>query len=630
MPRFALLLVLALAASASAQTSRLVVWGSPSGGVQHPPVLGAEPAAQVAAGTFSSVVLREDGTVVVWGSADAPPAGLDEVVQVESGGATVARLADGTVRAWGVGPIVDDLPSGLAGVTQISVGDRRALALHADGTVTGWGTGDGVPPGLANVTQVSVGEQMAAALHEDGTVTSWPFSAPDGLDRVTQVAAGYDQVVALRDDGTVVAWGHPFSEGLDVPPGLDDVVFVAAWYESYAVRADGSVVSWNYTTAPPGLPPIARLDVGDDHVIAQTADGQVVTWGLNEFGQVPVPHGLDGIRAVSAGSFHALALREDRTVAAWGADTWGAASETPDDLGEVASIAAGDDVSIAIRTDGSVVSWGATWNGQRPPSGLQNAVQADTEELHSAVLFADGSVQNWGWDYDTSSWSGVTQIALTYLGITGLRADGTLVTVGSAPEPPPDLGPVVQISAGQEFVVGLLADGTVRAWGRNQYGQTDVPGDLADVVQVTAGSWHALALRSDGSVVSWGQSGPPPAGLMADAVSAGRFYSLALVGAVTVDAEPGTPSSSLTALRSLAPNPASGPVTVRYDLATPGPVLLDVLDLRGRRLATLAEGTRPAGAHEEAWDPGALPAGTYVVRLRAGGTVQARRVTVVR
>jgi alpha-tubulin suppressor-like RCC1 family protein len=53
----------------------------------------------------------------------------------------------------------------------------------------------------------------------------------------------------------------------------------------------------------------------------------------------------------------------------------------------------------------------------------------------------------------------------------------------------------------------LKADGTVVAWGNNDYGQTDVPVGLGNVVAIAAGDSHNLALKADGTVVAWGWNG---------------------------------------------------------------------------------------------------------------------------
>ena len=59
------------------------------------------------------------------------------------------------------------------------------------------------------------------------------------------------------------------------------------------------------------------------------------------------------------------------------------------------------------------------------------------------------------------------------------------------------------ISAGDGYTVGLKADGTVAAVGKNEYGQCDVS-DWRDIVSVSAGSAHTVGLKSDGTVVAVG------------------------------------------------------------------------------------------------------------------------------
>jgi hypothetical protein len=76
--------------------------------------------------------------------------------------------------------------------------------------------------------------------------------------------------------------------------------------------------------------------------------------------------------------------------------------------------------------------------------------------------------------------------------------------------------------------------------------------------------------------------------------------------------------------------------TVAFSLPRAGAVTLDVIDLRGRRVATLVDGAAyAAGRHELAWTAGGaagrtLPSGVYLVRLRNGGETAVARVAVVR
>ncbi|HKQ59486.1 MAG TPA: FlgD immunoglobulin-like domain containing protein [Candidatus Eisenbacteria bacterium] len=83
------------------------------------------------------------------------------------------------------------------------------------------------------------------------------------------------------------------------------------------------------------------------------------------------------------------------------------------------------------------------------------------------------------------------------------------------------------------------------------------------------------------------------------------------------------------------PNPARFSVTWAYALPEPAPMIVEVFDLDGRRVRTVADGMRPAGQGQVRWDlrdASARPvsAGIYMVRARMGGQVWTRRVAVVR
>ncbi len=78
------------------------------------------------------------------------------------------------------------------------------------------------------------------------------------------------------------------------------------------------------------------------------------------------------------------------------------------------------------------------------------------------------------------------------------------------------------------------------------------------------------------------------------------------------------------------PNPFTDATTVRFRLPAAGPVRLGVYDLAGRRVAALLDGTRPAGEHAVAWEPGPLAAGVYYLRLEAAGRTAAARCVKLR
>ncbi len=90
------------------------------------------------------------------------------------------------------------------------------------------------------------------------------------------------------------------------------------------------------------------------------------------------------------------------------------------------------------------------------------------------------------------------------------------------------------------------------------------------------------------------------------------------------------PAADAFALAVPFPNPARGAVTLRYSLPEAADVTLAVFDVLGRRVAVLADGTVPAGAHEASLDVDGLPSGVYLVRLTAGTQHAAQRLVVVR
>ena len=98
--------------------------------------------------------------------------------------------------------------------------------------------------------------------------------------------------------------------------------------------------------------------------------------------------------------------------------------------------------------------------------------------------------------------------------------------------------------------------------------------------------------------------------------------------AVLVDASAAPPADRFAV--SVAPNPVRGRATVRYALDRPGAVRVDVLDLRGRVVARLADGDRGAGTHAAEWRADGLAAGAYTVRLMGQGRARTVRATVVR
>jgi len=83
-----------------------------------------------------------------------------------------------------------------------------------------------------------------------------------------------------------------------------------------------------------------------------------------------------------------------------------------------------------------------------------------------------------------------------------------------------------------------------------------------------------------------------------------------------------------------APNPTSGALRLRYGVPAQTAVHLSVLDLQGREVAVLAQGTQPPGWSWASWNgetrSGRAPGGVYFIRLRAGSRQIVQRFALVR
>ena len=84
------------------------------------------------------------------------------------------------------------------------------------------------------------------------------------------------------------------------------------------------------------------------------------------------------------------------------------------------------------------------------------------------------------------------------------------------------------------------------------------------------------------------------------------------------------------ALRPVAPDPARGPVFVQFAVPRDGEARVQVLDVSGREVATLAAGLHQAGLHTVRWDSGVAPAGVYYLRLESQGRQQSRKFVLLR
>ena len=102
--------------------------------------------------------------------------------------------------------------------------------------------------------------------------------------------------------------------------------------------------------------------------------------------------------------------------------------------------------------------------------------------------------------------------------------------------------------------------------------------------------------------------------------------------AIESSAMPGEPRSFHLAQNY--PNPFNHATHISFTLQQPAAVSLQVFNTHGQLVATLVEGTRPAGTYQTAWDGRdaqgqAVSSGAYIVRLDAGGQQATRKMILI-
>ncbi len=265
-----------------------------------------------------------------------PPAGLSNVVAIAAGSYfNLALIYGGTVVGWGQnGSGQITIPAGLSNVVAIAAGENHSLALTATGTVIGWGDNSAgqttIPSGLSNVVAISAFGEQSLALTASGSVVSWGDNSagqrniPVSLTNAIAISAGDYFDLALTAAGNVVAWGSNTYGQTNVPAGLSNVVAIAAgsslgnaqsW--GLALTSGGQVVGWGgnsfgQISIPSGLSNVVAIATGWYDSMALKADGTVVAWGASgaNYGQLTPPAGLSNVVAIAGGNVHSLALVE--------------------------------------------------------------------------------------------------------------------------------------------------------------------------------------------------------------------------------------------------------------------------------------------------------------------------------
>jgi alpha-tubulin suppressor-like RCC1 family protein len=511
------------------------------------------------AGASFSLALRTGGTVWTWG---------DNSVGQLGDGTTSPSLTPRPVVCGAVAGDPDhcSVDGHLKGVQSIAAGNQAAMALLDNGTVLIWGTNSKFNNTNDSITPVYVVCGVADAAHCSGSV----------LTNVSQIAIGFSHDLILLDDGTVLGWGTNNNGNLgNNQPGVPSATPVqvsglssgssitaitVGQNFSFALKSDGSVLAWGNnnngqlgdgtaTSKSTPVPVVCRqqdaagsafcsgarylqgvtaLAAGNGSSFGLLADGSMLSWGSNAFGQLG-----DGTTAPRRVPANVCAIGASAPCLVTNNNVLYGVSKT---FGSSLSNSA-----YAIESDGTVLAWGSNSNGQ---IGDGTTAQRTTPVQVSGL----------------GSGSGVTAIAAGGLHCLALKSNGTALSWGNnsngqlgngtifaktAPVQTLGLGSgsgVIALASGDKSTLALRSDGSVLAWGNNANGQLgngtlanmntpiqvvcragDVPastfcssaGYLQGVTAVATGT-SSLALLNDGTVLAWGANG---AGQLGDGTS---------------------------------------------------------------------------------------------------------------
>ena len=84
-----------------------------------------------------------------------------------------------------------------------------------------------------------------------------------------------------------------------------------------------------------------------------------------------------------------------------------------------------------------------------------------------------------------------------------------------------------------------------------------------------------------------------------------------------------------TALTAIYPNPASGIVTIDFTLAQQSVVTLEVFDLMGKHITTIAQDVFGDDDNEVNWDAGTVNPGIYFLQMRTDNFSATKRMSVI-
>ena len=274
------------------------------------------------------------------------------------------------------------VPKKLQGnIKEISVGATFSVGLSNDGEVFVWGKSKitsvidvkNIPDNMGNVVQIAAGADHVLALNDQGELFAWGNSRnkqcaiPDNLKQVKNIKriySGYQCSAVVTEDGMVYFWGNTgimdFKIG-DYQGQIDKIAINSQGV--LGLTKDGQVVSLTanelaFSRIPEGMGKVVDIALTAQTGAAVTEDGKVYVWG-NESENIHDGEMLEGVVAIQGGRYHYTATLANGDVVSWGQDAFGQASvPSKVNRSEISAVYSGYYQNYAITDDGEAITWG--------------------------------------------------------------------------------------------------------------------------------------------------------------------------------------------------------------------------------------------------------------------------------
>ena len=341
---------------------------------------------QVSCGGMHTAALDQQGRVWTWGVNDEGALGRC------TEGTSWQEVEEGSKEPSAV-PGLAPLPSTNIKAVQVAAGDGFTFALTAEGAVYGCGMFKDDQGGLNGfspkvklqrtfalvyepprgsegdrVVKIVAGARHMAALTAGHEVITWGIASQGQLGRLPAFAAGDDGTQPKIEDAFVPAKVTSLDEVLpkDEQGGRDQIIGLGCGlYNTFAIAESGRVVGWGLNnsgqmgmakanpdsnliwepTLIPGLIDISDIRGGEQHTIALTKCGRVLTFGAATYGMLGREAGIDVNGASESYPTPTLV-------------------DGIDEGSKVTCIGAGMNVSGCCTEDGSLWLWGSNVNYQ--------------------------------------------------------------------------------------------------------------------------------------------------------------------------------------------------------------------------------------------------------------------------